>query len=216
MTTALIARTAPTVRPPWLVAADLSAILLLAVEGGLMAVAAGLGPFGVLVVAFVSSLGGGLIRDLIVQRHPPAAFGSILYPATALVGGMVAALGHGVLDDLLLGVRAPFDAAALGLLCVVGAIIALDRGTSVLGAVVLGTVSAIGGGVIRDLLTGTVPLALRHDVSAVAAAAGAAATVIALRCRAPRSVAAVLGVVVCASLSMVATAQGWRLPALGG
>jgi uncharacterized membrane protein YeiH len=216
MTTEQMERTARATRPPWLVAADLAAVLLFAVEGGLMGVAAGLGPVGVLAVAFVSSLGGGLIRDLIVHAHPPAAVGSIAYPAAALAGGLVAAVASGVLGGLPLGVRAPFDAAALGLFCVVGAITALDRRMSVLGAVLLGTVSAVGGGVVRDLLTGIVPLALRHDVSAVAAAAGAAVTVVALRCRAPRPVAGVLGVAACATLSLVATAQGWRLPALTG
>ncbi|MDT7698965.1 MAG: hypothetical protein QOJ30_1290, partial [Pseudonocardiales bacterium] len=107
MTTEQMERTARATRPPWLVAADLAAVLLFA-------------------------------------------------------GGLVAALASGVLGGLPLGVRAPFDAAALGLFCVVGAITALDRRMSVLGAVLLGTVSAVGGGVVRDLLTGIVPLALRH------------------------------------------------------
>lgn len=201
-------------RPRWLVACDLAAVLLLSVEGGVMAVDAGFGLAGVLAVAFVSALGGGLVRDLVVQRHPPAAVGSVVYPATALVGGLVAAFAHEQLADLLPGTRAPFDAAAMGLLCVTGAIVALDRRMSTLGAVLLGTVSAVGGGAIRDLLTGAVPVVLRHDVSAVATATGATVTVIALRCGAPRPVAAALGVIACAALSLVATYLGWRLPPL--
>ncbi|GAY08378.1 trimeric intracellular cation channel family protein [Pseudonocardia sp. N23] len=200
----------------WLVGCDLAAVLLLAVEGGVMAVAAGFGLVGVLAVAFVSSLGGGLVRDLVVQRHPPAALGSVVYPATALAGGLVAAFAHEPLAVLLPDTRAPFDAAALGLLCVTGAVIALDRHMSTLGAVLLGTVSAVGGGVIRDMMTGAVPVALHHDVSAVATAAGATVTVVALRCRAPRPLAAVSGVVTCAVLSLVATYLGWRLPAMTG
>ncbi|MGD9986686.1 trimeric intracellular cation channel family protein [Pseudonocardia sp.] len=201
-------------RPRWLVALDLAAVLLLSVEGGMMAVEAGFGLAGVLAVAFVSSLGGGLVRDLVVQRHPPAALGSVVYPATALGGGLVAAFAHEPLAVLLPGTRAPFDAAALGLLCVAGAIIALDRHMSTLGAVLLGTVSAVGGGAIRDLLTGSLPVVLRHDVGAVATALGATVTVAALRCNAPRPVAAALGVVTCAALSLVATYLGWRLPPL--
>ncbi|WP_296139093.1 MULTISPECIES: trimeric intracellular cation channel family protein [unclassified Pseudonocardia] len=92
---------------------------------------------------------------------------------------------------------------------------ALDRHMSALGAVLLGTVSAVGGGAIRDLLTGSVPVVLRHDVSAaVATATGATVTVVALRCNAPRPVAAALGVTACAALSLVAMYLGWRLPPL--
>ncbi|AEA22373.1 Uncharacterized protein family UPF0126 [Pseudonocardia dioxanivorans CB1190] len=201
-------------RPLWLVVLDLVSVLLFAVEGGLMAVSAGFALVGVLAVAFVSALGGGLVRDLVVHRHPPAALGSVAYPATALVGGLLAAFGHVGLGVLLPGMRVPFDAVGLGLVCGVGAIVALDKRMSALGAVLLGTVSAVGGGAIRDIMTGSVPVVLRHDVSAVAAAAGATVTIVTLRCGARRQVAVVLGAVACTALSLAAAYLGWRLPAL--
>ncbi|MGD9986685.1 trimeric intracellular cation channel family protein [Pseudonocardia sp.] len=200
--------------PLWLVGLDLASVLLFAVEGGLMAVSAGFALVGILAVAFLSALGGGLVRDLLVQRHPPAALGSVAYPAVALAGGLVAAFGHHALGVLLPGMRTPFDAAGLGMMCGIGAVVALERHMSSLGAILLGTISAVGGGVVRDIMTGTVPSVMRHDVSAVAAAAGATVTVVTLRLGVRSQVAAVLGAATCVGLALAATCLGWRLPGL--
>ncbi len=208
--------TQPVVRAPsrasWLVAVDLTATLLFALEGGLLAIAAGLDLFGVLAVAFISALGGGLVRDLLCHASPPAALGSLTYPATAMLGGLLAVLGHQALTPVPLGVRAPLDAAALGLFCVVGTIKALDFRMPALAAVMLGTVSAVGGGVIRDVLLGGVPGALRTDMCTVAAVCGGTATVLALRLGRSRATAAALGVATCAAVSLVSAVQGWQLP----
>jgi uncharacterized membrane protein YeiH len=212
--------TAPVVRTPrgtsWLTTVDLTATLLFALEGALLAIAGGLDLFGVLVVAFISSLGGGLVRDLLCHATPPAALNSFIYPATALLGGLLAVLGHQVLTPVPLGVRAPLDAAALGLFCVVGTIKALDFRMRPLAAVMLGAVSAFGGGVIRDVLLGGVPAALRTDMCAVAAVCGGTVTVLALRLGQSRATAAALGFATCAAVSLVSAVQGWHLPPVAG
>lgn len=221
MTATLTAPATGTLRDPatgtlrtaqWLRAADLAAVLLFAVEGALLAIAAGLDVIGVLVAAFVSALGGGLIRDVLCHAAPPAALRSVTYPATALLGGCVAILGHQVLAPVPLAVRAPFDAAALGLFCAVGALKATEFRMRPPAAVALGAVSAVGGGVIRDVLLGVVPAALRADMGAVAAACGAGVTVLALRCGRSRATAGALGFATCVTLSLVSAAWGWRLP----
>ncbi|RTL71028.1 MAG: trimeric intracellular cation channel family protein [Pseudonocardiaceae bacterium] len=200
--------------PLWLVGLDLASVLLFAVEGGLMAVSAGFALVGILAVAFLSALGGGLIRDLLVQRHPPAALGSVAYPAVALAGGLLAAFGHDALAALMPGMRMPLDAVGLGMMCGIGAVVALGRHMSSLGAILLGTISAVGGGVIRDIMTGDVPMVMRHDTAAVAAAAGATVTVVTMRLGVRSQVAAVLGATTCVGLSLAATYLGWRLPGL--
>jgi len=202
-------------RPSWLVVADLVAVLLFAFEGALLGITAGLDVIGVLTVGFISSLGGGLVRDLLCHATPPAAFSSVTYPATAFFGGAVAIAGYQVLTPVPLEVRAPLDAAALGLFCVVGAMKALDFRMRSIAAVLLGAMSAIGGGVIRDVLLGTVPTALRTDACALAALSGACVTVVALRCGGSRGVAATLGVVSCVAVSLLSAVSGWHLPPVG-
>jgi uncharacterized membrane protein YeiH len=203
-------------RPSWLVAADLVAVLLFAIEGALLGIGAGLDVIGVLTVGFIGSLGGGLVRDLLCHDTPPAALRSVAYPATAFLGGVVAIAGFHVLAPMPVEVRGPFDAAALGLFCVVGAMKALDFGMRSLAAVLLGAMSAVGGGVIRDVLLGVVPTALRSDVCAVAALCGAGVTVAALRWGVSRGVAAASGVGTCVVISLLSTTLGWHLPAVAG
>jgi uncharacterized membrane protein YeiH len=206
----------PARRAPWLVAADLVAILLFAAEGALVGIAAGLDVIGVLTVGFVSSLGGGLIRDLLCHAAPPAALRSVSYPATAFLGGAVAITGYHLLPAIPPDVRAPLDAAALGLFCVVGAVKAVDHGMRSLAAVLLGALSAVGGGVLRDVLLGGVPTALRTDVGAVAALCGAGVTVVALRCNASRGAAACAGAGTCVLISLASAALSWQLPPVAG
>ena len=203
-------------RPSWLVVADLVAVLLFAFEGALLGVAAGLDVIGVLTVGFISSLGGGLVRDLLCHATPPAALSSVAYPATAFLGGAIAIAGYQVLTPVPLEVRAPLDAAALGLFCVVGAMKALDYRMRSVAAVLLGAMSAIGGGVIRDVLLGTVPTALRTDACAVAALSGACVTVVALRCGGSRGLAATLGVATCVVVSLLSAIAGWHLAPVAG
>jgi uncharacterized membrane protein YeiH len=220
MTTELLERATRTRRPQLrLLAAQLPAILLFAVEGGSLGAGAGLGAVGVLVAAFLSPLGGGLIRDLIIGARPPAALRGFAVPATALLGGALAMACHGIdtgaLAAVPLEVRAPLNAAALGLFCACGTLVAVEHRMRPLAAVLLGTLSAVGGGIIRDVLCGTVPAALRSDFCVVAAATGAAVTVAGLRCGLPRAGAAALGGAACATVSLVAALRGWVLPPVG-
>ena len=104
------------------------------------------------------------------------------------------------------------DAAGLALFAVVGAAKAHDHGMKPLLAALLGTLSGVGGGVVRDVLLGQVPLVLNSQVYAVAALAGAATTVALLWLRAPRSAALGGGALVCFVPRMPALWYGWQLP----
>ncbi|HEY0815513.1 MAG TPA: TRIC cation channel family protein [Pseudonocardia sp.] len=203
-------------RPPWLAALDLAAVLLFAIEGALLGITAGVGVIGVLTIGFVASLGGGVVRDLLCHDTPPAALRSVAYPTTAFLGGIVAIAGYHVLTAAPLEVRAPLDAAALGWFCVAGAMKALDCRMRSLAAVLLGAMSAVGGGLIRDVLLGAVPAVLRSDVSAVAALCGAGVTVVALRWGVSRGAAATFGVASCLAISLLSMTLGWHLPRVVG
>lgn len=195
-----------------LTAADLAATCLFAIEGAIVARYADLDVFGILVIGFVSALVGGIVRDVLIGYAPPASLRSALYPLTAFAGaGLVIALA-GVVEQVPVALLQLTDAAGLALFAVVGATKAMDVRINWFVAILLGAVSAVGGGVTRDLLLNVVPGILRQDIYAVAALAGAAATVLALHLRLPRAAAMGIGFVACAGLRMLSVWLGWSLP----
>jgi uncharacterized membrane protein YeiH len=197
-----------------MVVADLLATFVFALQGGATSGAAGLDVFGILVVALVAALGGGVLRDVLIGDVPPDAFRSTVYPVVAFGGGAVATLMFGLVRELPPLLLGSLDAAGLALFAVVGAAKAYDHGMKPLLAALLGTLSGVGGGVVRDLLLGQVPLVLNSQVYAVAALAGAAATVALLRLRVPRAAALGGGAVVCLVLRLLALWNSWQLPRL--
>lgn len=197
-----------------LTAADLAATCLFAIEGAIIARYSDLDVFGILVIGFVSALVGGIVRDLLIGYAPPASLRSVIYPVTAFAGaGVVIALDQ-VVEQIPVALLQFTDAAGLALFAVVGATKAVEFKINAFVATLLGAVSAVGGGVVRDLLLNTVPGILRQDIYAVAALAGAAATVLALRWKMPRAAAMSIGFAVCFLLRIVSVWQGWHLPRL--
>ncbi len=195
-----------------LTAADLAATCLFAIEGAIVARYADLDVFGILVIGFVTALVGGIVRDVLIGYTPPASLRSALYPVTAFAGAAAVILLDRLVSQLPTALLQFTDAAGLALFAVVGATKAVDFKINGLVAALLGAVSAVGGGVTRDILLNTVPAILRQDIYAVAALAGAATTVLALRLHAPRAVAMSVGFAVCFLLRMVSVWQGWNLP----
>ena len=191
---------------------DVTATGLFAVEGAMVAAAVGLDLFGIVVIAFVSSLVGGIIRDVLLGDVPPASLRRMVYPTLALFAALLVAVGHQFIDSIPRLVMVVPDAAGLALFAVVGVTKALDFRILPVTAVLLGTVSAVGGGVVRDVLLGRVPAILREDVYALAAAAGALTTLLAIRAGMPRGGAMALGFAVCFGLRMAAVLWNWQLP----
>jgi uncharacterized membrane protein YeiH len=187
----------PRVRPLVLLL-DLTGTFVFAIEGAATAMHNGLDLLGILVLAFVTALGGGIIRDVLLSDTPPAAIRAWLYPSVALAGGAAA-----LLATIPPTVLTTLDAAGLSLFAITGAQKAQDRGLPALTAVCLGAITATGGGTIRDVLLAHVPAVLRTDVYATAALAGAAVMVLAGKARLPPPAAALTGGVAC---------FGWNLP----
>jgi uncharacterized membrane protein YeiH len=157
-----------------LLVADLIGVAVFAASGASAAVAKRLDLFGVGFVGFVAALGGGILRDLVIGAVPPLAFSDWRYAVTAVGASVAVFYLHPRLHRLRRAVLL-LDAAGMGLFTVTGTLKALDAGVPAVGACLVGMLTAIGGGLARDLLTGEIPVVLQRDIYAVVALGGAAA-----------------------------------------
>jgi uncharacterized membrane protein YeiH len=157
-----------------LLVGDLTGVAVFAASGGSAAVGKRLDLFGVVFVGFVAALGGGILRDLVINQVPPLAFADWRYPATAVVASLAVFWLHPHLDRLRRTVLG-LDAAGLGLFTVTSTLKALDAGVPAVGSCLLGMLTGIGGGLVRDLLLNEIPVVLRREIYAVASLLGAIA-----------------------------------------
>ncbi|MGC4891355.1 trimeric intracellular cation channel family protein [Micromonospora sp. DT227] len=160
-----------------LLLADLTGVAVFAASGASAAVAKRLDLFGVVFVGVVAALGGGIFRDLVIDEVPPLAFADWRYAVTAAVTAAAVFRLHPQLARLRTTVLV-LDAAGLALFTVTGTLKALDAHVPAVGACMIGMLTAIGGGLGRDLLTGEIPVVLRREIYAVAALAGSIAVTV--------------------------------------
>jgi uncharacterized membrane protein YeiH len=205
-------RSLPVPRDRLVLGVDLAATSVFAVEGASAAVNADLDVFGVLVLGFVTALGGGIIRDLLIGDTPPAAFRDQRYLLTALAGALVAFAIFAPISHAPHWLLTVLDAGGLSLFAVSGTAKALDFGANDLTAVICGVLTGVGGGALRDILLNVVPAVLRVSVYASAALLGAVVMVLGLRLGQPRGRMMVVGGVACLALRLLAAWQHWNLP----
>ena len=153
-----------------LVVLDLLGIFVFAISGGLVAVRLRLDLFGVLVLAGVTGLGGGFVRDVLIGAVPPAALADWRYLLVPVAAGLLTFWLHPTLGRMERFVTV-FDAFGLSLFCVAGALKAVSYGLGPLPAALLGMVTAIGGGMIRDVLARRVPVIFSGELYATPALA---------------------------------------------
>jgi len=197
-----------------LLLADLGGTFLFAIEGAMAAAQGGLDVLGLAVLAFATALGGGIIRDVLINATPPAAIRDWRYPATAFVGAACVFFLHGEIEQFPRDALTALDAVGLSLFAVAGAGKALAFRINPLIAVLMGTITGVGGGTVRDVLLAQIPTVLRADIYATAAAAGALVVVVGAALRLNPTVAAILGGLVCFALRMAAFTLHWNLPKL--
>jgi uncharacterized membrane protein YeiH len=155
-----------------LLAADLVGVAVFAASGASAAIAKRLDLFGVAFVGFVAALGGGILRDLVIGAVPPLAFADWRYAVTAVVASIAVFRLHPQLNRLRRTVLL-LDASGLGLFTATGTLKALAAGVPPVGACLIGMLTAIGGGLARDLLTGEIPVVLQRDIYAIVSLGGA-------------------------------------------
>jgi uncharacterized membrane protein YeiH len=197
-----------------LLALDLIGTFVFALSGAIVGVRQRLDIFGVLVLSFAASSAGGIMRDVLIGSVPPAAIGDWRYLIASLLAGLLIFiwfpryLQSSKVQHLIL----IFDAAGLGLFAVTGTQKALGYGLNPIMAPLLGMLSGIGGGMLRDVLVAEVPNVLRSDLYAVAALAGAVVVVIGDQLGILPSAAAIVGAAICFCLRLLAIHRGWQLP----
>ncbi|HJQ04691.1 MAG TPA: trimeric intracellular cation channel family protein [Nocardioides sp.] len=191
---------------------DLLATLVFAVSGGLTAVRARMDVVGVMVLAAVTGIGGGLIRDVLIGATPPVTLTDWRYVVVPIVAGLATFLFHPQLGRLERPIKV-FDAFGLGLFTVAGALKAADHGVTPIGAIALGVVTGVGGGVLRDILTNQVPLVLRKsELYAIPSAVGAALAVLGHRADQPDGLVLPVSAAVVIGWRLLAIWRGWTSP----
>jgi uncharacterized membrane protein YeiH len=190
---------------------DLVGIFVFGITGALVGVRKTLDVFGILVLALVTGLGGGFLRDVLIGATPPAALQDWRYLVVPVLAGLLTFFLHPRIGRLERMVNI-FDAAGLALFCVTGAVKATSYGLSPLPAALLGTISGIGGGVIRDVLSGRVPVVLRSEIYATPALLGAGIVVVASALDYEELWVPVTAAVICFLIRLIAIRRGWNAP----
>jgi uncharacterized membrane protein YeiH len=194
-----------------LVAFDLGGTFVFALSGATAGVKNRLDLFGVLVLSFAAGNSGGVTRDVLIGAVPPAAIHDWRYIAVSILAGLITFYWYRIINRLSSPVLV-FDAAGLALFAVSGANKALAFQAGPVAATLLGMLTGIGGGMVRDVLVREIPTVLRTELYAVAALIGAATVVVGSMLHLPSSGTAIAGAVLCFGLRSIAMRRGWQLP----
>lgn len=191
---------------------ELLGVFVGALSGGLAAVRKGFDIFGIVVLAWVAGLGGGILRDVLIGAIPPVGIARWQFVATACAAGLLTWAAHPALHRLRRLVLV-LDAGALALFTVVGTVKALEYGVGATAAVFAGIVTGVGGGVLRDLLTGELPAVLhQRQLYAIPSLLGALVLAVLWREDALSEGTVVAVVVGVLGVRLIALRFGWRAP----
>ncbi|TCO51569.1 putative membrane protein YeiH [Kribbella antiqua] len=190
---------------------DLVGIFVFGITGALVGVRKKLDVFGIQVLALVTGLGGGFIRDVLIGVTPPTALQDWRYLVVPIAAGLLTFFLHPGIGRVERLVNI-FDAAGLALFCVTGALKAINAGLSPFSAALLGMISGIGGGVIRDILSGRVPVVLRSEIYATPAFLGAGIVVVAAALEYNALWVPIVAALICFTIRLLAIRRGWNAP----
>ena len=192
---------------------DLAGTFAFAISGATAAKQRSLDLFGICAMAYTVACGGGIIRDLCIGAVPPAGLRTWYYLATAMAAAVMT-IGLYPLVQRLSRPVLLFDAAGLSLFAVTGAQKALSYGHNGEVAVLVGIITAVGGGVLRDILLNRVPVILEKEIYASAALIAALIVVSGNYLKwLPGDWIAIIALVVCITLRILALLYHWNLPA---
>ena len=199
-------------QPILLLVLDLAGTFVFALDGALVALrVARLDLVGAITLGMVTAIGGGIIRDLLIGAVPPATFSDWRYLAVATAGGLIAFLLGSRLERLAKPITV-LDAAGLSLFAVTGASKALAYGLGAGQAIILGAITAVGGGTLRDVLVRRIPAVLESGLYAIPALIGAAMTVAAISAGVFGPITAVAAAATCFLVRMAGVRYGLNAP----
>ena len=187
---------------------DLAGVFVFALTGALVAVRARLDLFGTLVLAVATGLGGGLLRDVLLGDVPPPGLVEWRFLTAAALAGVATFLWHPAVarwENIIL----TLDAAGLALFCVTGALKASDAGLGIVPSALLGMITAIGGGITRDVLANRVPVVLQGGWYATPALLGATWAAVAHDLELATAVVLVPGMLACFTWRALALHRDW-------
>jgi uncharacterized membrane protein YeiH len=194
-----------------LFALDLLGVAVFAISGALAGMRLGLDLFGVVVLAAVTAIGGGTLRDVLTDRHPVFWIADPRCLYVILGAAAVAVVGA----PLLSSARIPFliaDALGLGLFAISGAQTIEQSNPPWIVTILMGTMTGVAGGVIRDILSGIVPMLLRRDIYATAAIAGVFVYLLMQKLGLARVWASIAAMLFIVALRLLSVAFNWQLP----
>ena len=180
-------------------------------SGGILAVKKRMDLFGVLVLSVSTGLGGGIVRDLILGHTPPATLTDWRYLGMAGLSGVLVFVWYNRIANHGTFITT-FDAVGLSIFTVTGTVIALNAGLSPAPAALLGILTGVGGGVVRDVLAAEIPLIFRSEVYAVASMLGAVIIIIASQTGFSGIPSEILAALATFILRMVSVQRGWKIP----
>ena len=193
----------------WFDLVDIFGVFVGGVTGALVARRFRYDITGVWALALISGLGGGMIRDVLLQAGPPLALVEPRYLPTVLLAAIVAAFFGGKVDSLKRTILVA-DAVAIAGFAVAGTLRTFDTGFGPWPAVLLGVITAVGGGLIRDVMTGVTPTIFRRGELYAFAALGASLSVVLLReLEVTRGAVVIVGIVVGTGLRLGSVRYGW-------
>lgn len=190
---------------------DLVGTFVFALSGAVSGVKHRIDLFGVLVLSFVAATAGGITRDVLIGSVPPASIQDWRYITLSVIAGIVTFYWYPMIAKMKSPVQI-FDALGLGLFAVTGAGKAIAFNLAPGTAVLMGMLTAIGGGIARDLLVSEVPVVFTAELYAVAALVGAGVVVFGDAVFPRSAPIAAIGGVVCVALRLIAVRRGWKLP----
>jgi uncharacterized membrane protein YeiH len=194
---------------------DLAAVLASGLSGALLASQKRFDLGGLAFLTLVAGLGGGLIRDVLLQQGLPVALATPNYLLVVIAAAVIGYFFERHVRRVLPAITV-VDALGLGLYAVIGCLRASQAGLSPLPTVVVGVLTAVGGGILRDILAGDTPVIFQREVYATAALLGSVLFVGLGRLGAGPETAGVVGFVSAAGLRLVSVWRGWNVPRLGG
>jgi uncharacterized membrane protein YeiH len=190
---------------------DLLGTFVFAISGAAEGVKRRLDVFGVSVLAFVAGNAGGVIRDVLIDAVPPSAISDWRYIVVSLIAGVATFLWYPRITRLQQVVLL-FDAAGLGLFAVSGTHKALAYAINPFVAGLLGMLTGVGGGILRDVLVREIPVVLRAELYALAALSGATVVIVGYVLQWPLVPTMIGGALVCFFMRLIAIRRGWNLP----
>jgi uncharacterized membrane protein YeiH len=193
---------------------DLFGVAVFAASGALAALAARFDLLGVLVLASITAVGGGTLRDVLLNRHP-IFWMKDSGPLLTIIGATIFTVVWVRFLPVPTNALLVADAVGLALFAISGAQVAEKAGCQPLVVILMGTLTGAGGGVIRDILSAKVPLIFRQDIYASAAILGIAVYLGLRALKVPTAGAFVTGIVVVAGTRLTAIALGLHLPVPG-